>query len=139
MFGGKQFFVIASALLLAAVEVSAAIPSKYQVSMRIDLKGQLPIAISAPLKTGKKSSFTEIASDGKSETNVVVISKKSKVNEKSGLWMDIKVTRTVAGKIKNEERTQIFAFDNQEAEFSTGKKSRKSSPDFAVSVLAHSI
>lgn len=123
---------------LFVIPAEAAIPSKYQVSMRIDLKGQLPISISTPVKSGKKSSFTEISSDGQTETNVEVLSKKSKVNAKDGLWMDIKVTRTVRGKVKAEERAQIFAFENQEAELVSGKRGKKA-PDLAIAVLAHPI
>lgn len=134
----KTMAYLGTVVILIAETSLAAIPSKYQVSMRIDLKGQLPIAISTPVKTGKKSSFTEISSDGQTETNVEVVSRKSRHQEKDGLWMDIKVTRSVRGKVKNQERAQIFAFENQEAELITGKRGKKA-PEFAISVLAHPI
>lgn len=106
--------------------------------MRIDMKGQLPLSISTPVKTGRKASFTDISPDGKSETLVELISKKSHIGEKEGLWMDVKVTRTVAGLKKAVEQTQIFAIDNQEAEMSKGGV-RGKNPDFALAVMAHSI
>lgn len=133
-----QRLIVFALFCLGTESVMAAVPSKYQVNMRIGMKGQLPISISTPVKSGKKASFTEISSDGQSETMVELVSRRSKVNAKDGLWMDVKVTRTVRGQKKAEERTQIFAYENQEAEFSKGGR-RGKNPDFSIAVMAHSI
>ena len=128
-------------LTLAALEASVvyAKTPHYQVNMRLDLKGHLPIAVSTVAKSGKKTSISEFSEDGQSETLIEFFAKKSRVNRKPGLYMDVTVTKRVRGIEKASERAQLFAPDNQELEIGSSGKRRKKASDLSLSVTAYQL
>ena len=109
----------------------------YQVNLRIGMKGQQPMSINTPMRSGKKTFFSEISDDGQSETLVELYAKKAKENEKDGLLMDVMVTKTVKGQKKYSERTQFFAIENQEIE--SGSTHGRSRSPLSVAVMAHQL
>lgn len=111
--------------------------SRYNVNMRIGLKGTMPFSVNTVAKAGKKASVTEIADDG-SETLVEMTPWKSFQNQKAGLMIDVKVTKTVRGSVRSTEKAQIFAFENQEAEMRVGV-GRKGRENLSLAVLANPI
>ncbi|MDG0816220.1 hypothetical protein [Bdellovibrio svalbardensis] len=136
----KSFFSVVAAAVLSSIVSSqafAAVPS-YQVNMRVGLKGQSPIAINTVAKSGKKSFVSEISDDGQSETLVEVFAKKSQVNRRDGIFMDVTVTKRVRGVKKASERAQVFAPENQEAEFGVGAKGRTAG-NLSLAVMAHQL
>ncbi len=137
----KSFFcaIAASTLfsLLCSSQSFAAVPS-FQVNMRVGLKGQSPIAINTVAKSGKKTFVSEFSDDGQSETLVEVFAKKSQVNRKDGIYMDVTVTKRVRGVKKASERAQVFAPENQEAEFGVGSKGRMAG-NLSLAVMAHQL
>lgn len=131
-----KFFSLATIAILFSAQGFAKAPD-YQVNLRIGMKGQQPLSINTPLKSGKKTFFSEISDDGQSETLVELYAKKSKENQKDGLLMDVMVTRTVKGQKKYSERTQLFAVENQEIE--SGSNHGRSSAPLSVAVMAHQL
>lgn len=122
-------------LFLMSTQVWGALP-KYQVNMRIGMKGVMPISVNSAVKSGKKASFSEISSDGQTETLVEFVPKKSSLRDQKAVLVDVKVTKFVRGQKRAEERAQILAVENQEAEMTSGKKKN---PDLSIAVMAHSI
>jgi hypothetical protein len=113
-------------------------PPKYKVAMRLGLKGAAPISINTIARSGKKSYISEFSDDGQSETLVELYARKSQVNNKNGLYMDVTVTKRVRGLKKSSERTQIFAPDNQEMEVGTNSRGR-SAANLSLAVMAHQL
>ncbi|HWU43783.1 MAG TPA: hypothetical protein VN132_10105 [Bdellovibrio sp.] len=126
-------FFIFSQTSQAAIE-----PPSYQVNMRVGLKGQSPIAIHTVAKSGKKSFVSEISDDGQSETLVEVYAKKTQLNNQSGIYMDVVVTKRVHGVKRASERTQLFAPENQELEVGMGNRGRMAG-NLALAVMAHQL
>ncbi|MFV8257931.1 hypothetical protein ACNQKP_09000 [Bdellovibrio bacteriovorus] len=133
----KLFFSVVTATVLLSLQSLAAAPS-YKVNMRVGLKGASPISINTVAKSGKKSFVSEISDDGQSETLVEVFARKSQVNKKDGLYMDVTVTKRVRGQKKLAERAQIFAPDNQEMEFGMNSKGRTAG-NLSLAVMAHQL
>lgn len=133
----KSFCSVVLTTVLFSIQSLAAVPS-YQVNMRVGLKGQSPISINTVAKSGKKSFVSEISDDGQSETLVEVFAKKSQVNRRDGIFMDVTVTKRVRGVKKASERAQVFAPENQEAEFGVGAKGRTAG-NLSLAVMAHQL
>lgn len=133
----KSFFSVVTATVLFSINSLAAVPS-YKVNMRVGLKGSSPISINTVAKSGKKSFVSEISDDGQNETLVEVYAKKSQVNKKNGLYMDVTVTKRVRGQKKITERAQIFAPENQEMEFGMNSKGRTAG-NLSLAVMAHQL
>lgn len=131
-----SILIIMSAALFISVPAFAA--PQYKVNMRIGLKGQSPISINTVAKSGKKTFISEFSDDGQTETLVEVFAKKSQVNKKNGLYMDVAVTKRVRGQEKASERAQLFAPDNQEMEFGMTAKG-KTAGNLSVAVMAHQL
>jgi hypothetical protein len=110
----------------------------YKVNMRLGLKGQAPISINTTTKSGKKSFISEFSDDGQSETLVELFTKKSQVNNRPGLFMDVTVTKRVRGTKKMSEHTQLFAPDNQEFEVGTNAKGQHTA-NLSLAVMAHQL
>ena len=132
----KNFVKIAAAIFIFSVPAFAAIPQssvpQYQVNMRLGLKGQSPIAINTVAKSGKKTYISEFSDDGQSETLVEMYAKKSQVNHRDGIYMDVTVTKRVRGIKKASEHTQLFAPENQEMEVGEGGRGRTAGLSLAV-------
>lgn len=146
---GRAFMAFAFALALVfalTLEAAhAAIPPqkfqqgpRYNVSMRIGLKGAMPFSVNTVARAGKKSSVTEISADGQTETFVQVTPRKAFRDSKAGLNFDVTVKRTVKGQVKASEKIQVFAFENQESESRLNAQSR-GRQDLSVAVLANPI
>ncbi|QDK38217.1 hypothetical protein [Bdellovibrio sp. NC01] len=133
----KSFFSVVATAFLFSAQSFAAVPS-YQVNMRVGLKGQAPLAINTVAKSGKKTFISEFSDDGQSETLVEVFAKKSQVNRKEGIFMDVTVTKRVRGVKKASERAQIFAPENQEMEVGVGAKGRMAG-NMSLAVMAHQL
>ncbi len=131
-------FVFSGSHVLAAIPKKISHAPKYNVSMRIGLKGSMPFSVSTVAKSGKKNSFTEISSDGQTETLVEMTPRKSIQNQKNGLLIDIKVTRTVRGDVKASEKAQIFAYENEETEMRVGA-TKKGHEALSLAVMANPI
>lgn len=118
----KSLFVITATFFSINALAAIPAPSKkhYQVNMRIGIKGAAPISVNTSIKLGKKSFVTELTDDGQTETQVEVSARKSKTDNKSGLMMDLKITKKVKGETKFSERTQMFAPENEEREMKVG-------------------
>lgn len=130
--------ILSSVVASIFVSISAGAAPHYQVNMRVGIKGQSPISINTVAKSGKKSFISQFSDDGQTETLVEVYSKKSQVNKKDGLFMDVQVTRRVRGQSKITERAQIFAPENQEMEFGTNSKG-KTAGNLSLAVMAHQL
>ncbi|MBV2168013.1 MAG: hypothetical protein KUL82_04820 [Bdellovibrio sp.] len=130
--------ILSSVIASIFVSISAGAAPHYQVNMRVGIKGQSPISINTVAKSGKKSFISQFSDDGQTETLVEVYSKKSQVNKKDGLFMDVQVTRRVRGQSKITERAQIFAPENQEMEFGTNSKG-KTAGNLSLAVMAHQL
>ncbi|MFP5519806.1 MAG: hypothetical protein ACLGGX_07880 [Bdellovibrionia bacterium] len=115
----------------------AAAPKKYQVNLRVGLKGTSPFAVNTAVKSGKKASFSEISSDGLTETRVELTPRKSRHQNQDAVFLNIKVAKFVQGQKRAEESLQILAIENQEAEAIKGRGHKN--PDLSVSVMTHSI
>lgn len=118
----KKFLTILSVSVLAAflqtpLVRAATVAPNYKVNMRVGLKGQSPFSINTYAKSGKRTSISQFSDDGQTETLVEFFTKKSHVNKKDGVYMDVLVTKRVRGQSKITERAQIFAPENQEMEF----------------------
>lgn len=133
----KSFFSVVAATFLFSMQSLAAVPS-YQVNLRVGLKGQSPISVNTVAKSGKKSFVSEISDDGQTETLVELVAKKSQVNRRDGIFMDVTVTKRVRGVKKASERAQIFAPENQEMEFGVGSKGRMAG-NMSLAVMAHQL
>ncbi|WII71663.1 hypothetical protein QJS83_14435 [Bdellovibrio sp. 22V] len=133
----KSFFSAVTASVLFSISSFAATPA-YKVNMRVGLKGQSPISINTVAKSGKKSFVSQFSDDGQTETLVEVYSKKSHVNKKDGLYMDVVVTKRVRGQSKITERAQVFAPENQEMEFGMNSKGRTAG-NLSLAVMAHKL
>lgn len=112
--------VVLSSFAIASFS-QAAPKAQYQMNMRVGVKGSAPMSINTPIKAGKKASVTELSEDGQVETSVLVSARKSTVDSKSGLMMDVTVTKRVKGQIKFNERAQMFAPENEEKELKQAK------------------
>lgn len=108
---------------------------KFQISLQVGLSGALPIAINSAIRAGKRSSFSEISSDGLTETRVEILPRKSRMNQESAILMDIKVARFIRGEKRAEESVQILTRENQEAEVKKGSRSTQ----LSLSVVARLI
>ena len=133
----KLLSAVSTVLVLFSTQAFAAAP-QYQVNMRVGLKGQSPVSINTVAKAGKKSFVSEISSDGQTETLVEILAKKSQVNRKNGLSMDVTVIKRVRGQQKAAERTMIFAPDNQEIEVGMNSKGRTAG-NLSLAVMAHQL
>lgn len=131
------FLSIVTATFFFSVSSWATAP-QYKVNMRVGLKGSSPISVNTIAKSGKKSFISEISDDGQSETLVEVFAKKSQVNNKNGLYMDVVVTKRVRGQMRISERAQIFAPENQEMEFGMNSKGRTAG-NLSLAVMAHKL
>ncbi|MNJ94744.1 hypothetical protein D3C87_124460 [compost metagenome] len=129
--------IIISLTAFISIQSFAAAP-QYQVNMRVGMKGSAPLSINTPVKSGKKAFVTEISEDGLTETQVEVFARKSQVDNKAGLYMDVLVTKRVRGQMRFSERAQVFAPDNQEMEFGLGKKG-KATGSLSLAVMAHQL
>ncbi|MEK2645788.1 hypothetical protein [Bdellovibrio sp. BCCA] len=134
----KSILSIVTASFLISVNSSWAATRNYQVSMRVGLKGQSPISINTVAKSGKKSFVSQFSDDGQTETLVEVFAKKSQVNKKNGLYMDVLVTKRVRGQAKATERAQLFAPENQEMEIGMNSKGRTAG-NLSLAVMAHQL
>ena len=137
----KSFFSVVAATVVLSFGISSssfAAAPEYQVSMRVGLKGQAPISVNTVAKSGKKSFVSEFSDDGQNETIVEVLAKKSQVNHKDGIFMDVIVTKRVRGVKKASERAQVFALENQEMEFGVGSKGRMAG-NMSLAVMAHQL
>ncbi|MGZ3771667.1 MAG: hypothetical protein ACXVCP_19020 [Bdellovibrio sp.] len=138
----KNFFLIlltvsVTNLLLPYSVCTAEVKSpRYKVNMLVGLKGQSPISINTLAKSGKKTSISQFSDDGQVETLVELLPKKSHVNKKDGLYMDVLVTKRVRGQSKLTERAQIFAPENQEMEFGMNSKGMIQK-NLSLAVMAH--
>ena len=112
----KLLSVFFACSFLLTASISQAAKTQYQMNMRVGMKGSAPLSINTPIKAGKKASVTEMSEDGQIETNVVVTARKSQVDNKPGLMMDVHVTKTVRGQVKFNERAKMFAPENEERE-----------------------
>ena len=132
--------VLALVVLLPFFSV-AAIESpqnkKYKVNLTIGLKGQMPISVSTLARPGKKSMISDISEDGTKETFIEMHTREKKMQNKSGLLLDLEVQRRVMGEIKQTERVALFVPENQEIEYGLNTKRKKS--DLSVSILAHQL
>ena len=143
----QQWMLLALPLVLglAGGKAFSAVPkkvfqqgSRYNVNMRIGIKGNMPFSVSTVAKAGKKTSVTEISDDGQSETFVEMVPHKSVQNQKTGLLIDVTVTKKVRGNVKATEKAQIFALENQESEMRVGARG-KGREDLSLAVLANPI
>lgn len=133
----KSILSLVSASFLISATSLAATP-QYKVNLRVGLKGQSPFSVNTVTKSGKKTFVSHFSDDGQTETLVEVFAKKSQVNKKSGLYMDVSVTRRVRGQEKASERAQVFAPDNQEMEFGMNSKG-KTAGNLSLAVMAHQL
>lgn len=117
---------------------SLAAAPQYKVNMRVGIKGSSPFSVNTVAKSGKKTFVSQFSDDGQTETVVEVFAKKSQVNRKNGLFMDVLVTKRVRGMSKVSERAQIFAPDNQEMEFGMNSKGRTAG-NLSLAVMAHQL
>lgn len=132
----RIFSAVAASLFISAVSLAAT--PQYQVNMRVGLKGQSPISINTVTKSGKKTFISQFSDDGQTETLVEVFAKKSQVNNRNGLFMDVAVKKRVRGQEKASERAQIFAPENQEMEFGMNSKG-KTAGNLSLGVMAHQL
>lgn len=112
--------------------------AKYKVSLRVGLKGQSPFSVNAVAKSGKKTYISQFSDDGQTETIVELFARKSQVDNKDGLYMDVQITKRVRGQSRVSERAQIFAPDNQEMEFGMNSKGRIAGT-LSLAVMAHKL
>ncbi len=110
---------------------------KYKVNLTIGLKGQMPISVSTLARPGKKSMISDMSEDGLKETFIEMHAREKRIQNKSGLLLDIEVQRRVQGEVKQTERVALFVPENQEIEYGLNTKRKKS--DLSVSVLAHQL
>ena len=120
--------------LLMALQLHAA-PRKYEVNMRVGLNGQPPLSVNTLANVGKKSTVSEISSDGRTETVIEMVARERTVNNDAGLLMDVTVTKKVLGEKRASQTVQIFAKENQEAEIVLGQRKRGRS-DLQLAVIA---
>lgn len=132
----KCTFVMIAALVLTSVSSFAA--PQYKVSMLVGLKGQSPISVNTVAKSGKKNFISHFSDDGNTETLIEVFTKKSQVNNKNGLYMDVAVKKRVRGMEKASERAQLFAPNDQEMELGKNSKGRTAG-NLSLSVMAHQL
>ncbi|MGZ3775634.1 MAG: hypothetical protein ACXVCY_03685 [Pseudobdellovibrionaceae bacterium] len=130
LWGVLQFSVVHAATKSEA-------PS-YKVNMRVGLKGQSPISINTFAKSGKKTAVSQFSDDGMTETLVEFYTKTSHTNKKQGIYMDVVVTKRVRGESKITERAQLFAPENQEAEFGVNSKG-VSEKNLSLAVMAYKL
>lgn len=125
----------------AEAAISAQLPKivpSFKVSLRVGLHGQIPVSFTTVAKSGKKSFITEISDDGQVETSIEMFTKKSQVNNRDGLYMDLTVTKRVRGIKKASERTQVFVPDNQE--FEIGENGRgHTAANLSLAIVAHQL
>lgn len=132
----RNGFLAFCLLIIACSAKSETTKSKmFRVSLRVGLAGSAPIAINSLTKNGKKTSISEFSDDGRVETLVELIAQKSQMNNRPGVWMDVKVSKRVNGKIKASEKTQLFTFENEESEVRVGAKG-KGREDLSLAVVA---
>lgn len=130
--------IVCTLLTSLLISLPAGAASQYKVSLRVSLKGQSPFSVNTVTKSGKKSFVSHFSDDGLTETLVEVFAKKSQVNKKQGLYMDLVVKKRIRGQEKISERAQVFAPDNQEMEFGTSSKGRVAG-NLSFAVMAHQL
>lgn len=123
---------------LCSAESAMAAVDKYKVNMRVALKGTNPISVATVAKPGKKTFYSELSEDGRSETLVEMVARRSQQDKKKGLMMDVTVTRRVKGHQKIMERAKFFAPENEEFEMGMNSAGRTSG-NLALAVMAHQI
>ncbi|UOF01742.1 hypothetical protein [Bdellovibrio reynosensis] len=133
----SRILSIVAASTFISLSSFAAAP-QYKVNMRVGIKGSSPFSVNTVAKSGKKTYVSQFSDDGQTETVVEVFAKKSQVNRKNGLFMDVLVTKRVRGMSKVSERAQIFAPDNQEMEFGMNSKGRTAG-NLSLAVMAHQL
>lgn len=127
-------FLVAFAGSAVALPSLAAKPT-YQVNMRVNLKGQVPVALNTVAKPGKKTFVSQFSDDGHVETLVEVLPRVIYEDNKKQLKMDLTVTRRVRGEEKISEKVQILVPENQEIE----EGNRKLGGNLSVAVMAHKL
>lgn len=130
-----SFQTLAALIFISTPSFSA---PQYKVSMLVGLKGQSPISVNTVAKSGKKNFISHFSDDGNTETLIEVFTKKSQVNNKSGLYMDVAVKRRFRGHEKASERAQLFAPNDQEMELGKNSKGRTAG-NLSISVMAHQL
>lgn len=133
----KSILSVVTASLFISLSSFASAP-QYKVNMRVGIKGASPFSVNTVAKSGKKTFVSEFSDDGQTETVVEVFAKKSQVNKRDGLFMDVLVTKRVRGLSKVTERAQIFAPENQEMEFGMNSKGRTAG-NLSLAVMAHQL
>ena len=132
----RLFNLVTAALIFSPLCSLGA--SQFKVNMRVGLRGQSPISINTITKTGKKSFVSQFSDDGQTETLIEMFTRKSQVNNKSGLYMDVAVKKRVRGMEKATERAQLFVPEDEELEF--GEKSTgRAVGDLSIAVMAHQL
>lgn len=134
----KIFIGVTGAALLFVSLYSEAAVTNYKVNMLVGLKGQSPISINTFAKSGKKTFVSQFSDDGQVETLIEFFAKKSHVNRKEGIYMDVLVTKRVRGQFKASERAKIFAPNNQEMEFGMNAKG-KMQKNLSLAVMAYKL
>lgn len=107
----------------------------YQVNMRLNLKGQTPLALNTAAKTGKKTFVSQFSDDGQVETVVEVLPREIYEDNKKQLKMDLTVTRRVRGQEKLTEKVQLMVPENREIE----EGNRQNGGSLSVAVMAHKL
>lgn len=134
----KKLFALLVLASLSTASTAWAAPQKYKVNMRVALKGVSPISVATVTKPGKKTFYSEISEDGKSETLVEMVAKRSQQDRKNGLMMDVTVTRRVRGHQKIMEKARFFAPENEEFELGMNSTGRTKG-NLALAVMAHQL
>lgn len=132
----RIFTIVMAALFFSPMSSFAA--SQFKVNMRVGIRGQSPISVNTVTKTGKKTFISQFSDDGQTETLIELFTKKSQVNNKNGLFMDVAVRKRVRGTEKAAERAQLFVPEDEELQF--GEKSTgRSVGDLSIAVMAHQL
>lgn len=134
----KKWFFTFSVTTVMLFSGAAHAASQYKVNLRVNLKGQSPFSINTVTKPGKKAFISQFSDDGQTETLVSLVARRSNVQSKDGLAMDVQVTRRVRGQEKISERAQIFAPENQEMEFGVNSRG-KTAGNLSLAVMAHKL
>lgn len=135
----KNIFIrVTGAALLFVSSYAEAAVTNYKVNMLVGLKGQSPISINTFAKSGKKTSVSQFSDDGQVETLIEFLAKKSHVNRKEGIYMDVLVTKRVRGQFKVSERAKVFAPDNQEMEFGMNAKGKRQK-NLSLAIMAYKL
>jgi hypothetical protein len=133
----KRFFSMMTTAIFFIPLCSFGAP-QFKVNMRVGLRGQSPISVNTIAKSGKKSFISQFSDDGQTETLIELFTRKSQVNNRNGLFMDVAVKKRVRGSEKVTERAQLFVPEDEELQF--GEKSTgRSLGDLSIAVMAHQL